>query len=67
MANVDVGQAAPGSYAMMLDRSQTGVGKKQVYGENLACDSKHPKLHTGPIEDEDHVNQRRAAIGSDTP
>jgi hypothetical protein len=27
------------------------------------ADKEHPELHTGPIEDEDHVNQRRAAIG----
>src|SRR5258708_3785121 len=62
-ANVDGGQADPGSYAMVFDRSQTDAGKKQTYGENLICDSQHPKLHTGPIEDELNVNQRRAAIG----
>ena len=62
-ANVDAGQADPGSYAMVLDRSQTDAGKKQMYGENLTCDNEHPELHIGPIEDEDHVNQRRAAIG----
>jgi len=47
----------------VFDRSQTDAGKKQLYGENLTCDSEHPKLHTGPIEDERNVNQRRAAIG----
>jgi len=62
-ANVDAGQADPGSYAMVFDRSQTDAGKKQMYGENLTCDQERPKLHTGPIEHEDHVNQRRAAIG----
>lgn len=62
-ANVDAGQADPGSYATVYDRSQTDAGKKQRYGENLTCDAEHPKLHTGPIEDEEHVNQRRAAIG----
>jgi hypothetical protein len=62
-ANVDVGQADPGSYAMVLDRSQTDAGKKQMYGENLTCDKEHPAMHTGPIEDEDHVDRRRAAIG----
>jgi hypothetical protein len=62
-ANVDVGQADPGSYATVFDRSQTDAGKKQRYGENLTCDKEHPTLHTGPIEDEQHVNQRRAAIG----
>ena len=62
-ANVDAGQADPGSYAMVFDRSQMDAGKKQRYGENLVCDSQHPQLHTGPIEDEDHVNQRRAELG----
>ena len=62
-ANVEAGQADPGSYATVFDRSQTDAGKKQMYGENLTCDSEHPKLHTGPIEDERNVNQRRAAIG----
>jgi hypothetical protein len=62
-ANVDAGQADPGSYATVFDRSQTDAGKKQKYGENLTCDKEHPKLHTGPIEDEHNVNQRRAAIG----
>ena len=62
-ANVDAGQADPGSYAKVFDRSRTDAGKKQLYGENLTCDSEHPKLHVGAIEDERNVNQRRAAIG----
>ena len=48
---------------MVFDRLQTDAGKPQVYGENLVCDTKNPKLHVGPIEDEKNVNQRRAAIG----
>jgi hypothetical protein len=62
-ANVDEGQADARSHAMVLDRLQIDAGKKQVYGENLTCDKKHAELHTGPIEDEGHVNRRRAAIG----
>ncbi len=62
-ANVDAGQADPGSYAMVFDRLQTDEGKKQVYGENLTCDLEHRKLHIGLIEDEDNVDKRRAAIG----
>lgn len=57
------GQADPGSYAMMLDRFLTNSGKKQIYGENLTCDSTNPTLHTGPIEDENRINHRRAVIG----
>jgi hypothetical protein len=62
-ANVEAEEADPGSYATVYDRAQTDAGKKQMYGQNLTCDAEHPKLHTGPIEDEAHVNQRRAAIG----
>jgi hypothetical protein len=62
-ANVHAGEADPGSYAMVFDRSQTDAGKKQLYGQNLTCDTENPKLHIGSIEDEDNVNQRRAAIG----
>lgn len=62
-ANVEAGQADPGSYAMMLDRSRSDEGKKQTYGETSICDHNHPTLHTGPIEDEDRVNERRSAIG----
>jgi hypothetical protein len=36
-------------------------GKKQRFGERLVCQS--GKLHEAPIEDEEHVNQRRAEIG----
>ena len=62
-ANVEAGQADPGSYAMMLDRLRSDGGKKQMYGENLTCDHDHSTLHIGPIEDEDRVNERRSAIG----
>jgi hypothetical protein len=62
-ANVDAGQADPGSYAMVFDRLQSDSRKKQLYGQNLICDSQHPKLHEGEIEDPDHVDERRASIG----
>ena len=62
-ANVDSGQADPGSYTKMFDRSQLDAGRKQWYGENLICDSDNPKLHIAPIANEQKVNQRRAAIG----
>ncbi|MDQ1470688.1 MAG: hypothetical protein QOJ99_2168 [Bryobacterales bacterium] len=62
-ANVDAGQADPASFAMVYDRTQTDSGSKQLYGENFTCDAAHPKLHVGPIEDEEHVDQRRAQLG----
>ena len=61
--NVDVGQADPGIYAMMFDRSRRDVGRMQRYGENLECNDQNPTLHESPIEDETHVNLRRARLG----
>jgi hypothetical protein len=62
-ANVDAGEADPGSFATVFDRSQTDAGGKQRYGQNLTCDTEHQEMRTGPIEDSDHVDERRAAIG----
>jgi len=62
-AAVDAGQADPMQYANVYDRSQRDAGRAQLYGQNMECSSKAPTLHRGPIEDEAHVNVRRASIG----
>jgi hypothetical protein len=62
-ANVDRGQADAGNYAMVYDRSSRDAGRKQLYGENLECSVENPTLHEAPIEDEPHVNMRRARMG----
>jgi hypothetical protein len=62
-ANVDAGQADPGLYAMVYDRSAGDAGRPQLYGENLECNGESPTLHEAPIEDEEHVNLRRARLG----
>jgi hypothetical protein len=62
-SNVDSGQADPGAYATMLDRSLTDLGKPQIYGQNLTCNPEDHKLREGNIERKAEVNQRRAAIG----
>ena len=61
-ANVDVGQADPATYAMVYDRSQRDQGKNQLYGEQLECTS-GKTLEEAPIDDEAHVNIRRAELG----
>jgi hypothetical protein len=61
-ALVDAGQADPGSYALVYDLSQRDQDKKQLYGERLECGAGE-KMHEAPIEDESHVNQRRAELG----
>jgi len=38
-ANVDAGQADPGTYAMVCDRTQRDQGKNQLYGQQLECAS----------------------------
>jgi hypothetical protein len=60
--NMDAGQADPATYAMIYDRSQRDLGKKQLYGSQLECQSGE-ELHEAPIEDEGRVNQRRAELG----
>jgi hypothetical protein len=62
-ANVEAGQGDPGYYAMVYDRSFGDAGRKQLYGENLECNNEDPTLHETPIEDEEHVNVRRAQLG----
>jgi hypothetical protein len=59
---VDRGQADPESYALVYDRSQRDVGKKQLYGEDLECKA-GKKLHEAPMEDAANVNLRRAELG----
>jgi hypothetical protein len=59
---VDAGQADPGSYALVYDLSQRDMGMKQLYGERLECQAGEA-MHEAPIEDEAHVNQRRAELG----
>ena len=61
-ANVDLGQAEPGTYAAVYDRTQRDQGKNQLYGEQLECAS-GKALEEAPIDDEATVNLRRAELG----
>jgi hypothetical protein len=60
--DVDKGEADPDSFAKVYDRSQFDLGKPQLYGEQLICNAGE-KMHEAPIEDEAHVNDRRAQFG----
>jgi hypothetical protein len=54
------GQASLANMALLEDRVRTAQGKPQVYGSQLASVSPpEPK----PIEDPEHVDDRRAAVG----
>jgi hypothetical protein len=62
-ANVDAGQADAALYATVYDRAQRDEGRNQLYGANLECSDASPELHESPIDDEAHVNERRAGLG----
>ena len=61
-ANVDAGQADPAEYASVYDRTQRDQGENQLYGEQLEC-ATGKALSEPPIDDEAHVNLRRAELG----
>lgn len=61
-AAVDAGQADPETYALVYDRAQRDMGRKQLYGTQFEC-KQGEKLHPAPTEDETHVNERRARMG----
>jgi hypothetical protein len=58
----DKGEMAPRSLALSIDRDLTNDGKKQRYGSQAEtnADGKTVML---PIEDPEHLDQRRAAMG----
>jgi hypothetical protein len=60
--NVDAGEADPGSFAMVYDRTQRDQGKNQLYGQQLEC-VPGKALDLAPIDDEGNVNIRRAELG----
>lgn len=53
----------PGLYATSLDRVLTGEGKKQRYGTQF--NTKGDKCEPMPIEDPEHLDERRKAMGLD--
>ncbi len=55
-------KVAPGWYAILTDRVALREGKKQRYGSQLHGNPSGPPW-VSPIEDPDHVDERRAAIG----
>ena len=61
-ANVAAGQAEPGTYAMVYDRTQRDHGRKQLYGQQFECAS-GKALEPAPIEDAQSVDIRRAELG----
>ncbi len=56
-------EARPDHVAMMEDRMLMGEGQKQIYGTGLRTDDVTKELKLWPIENEEEVDARRAAVG----
>ena len=56
-------EARPGDAAMLEDRILMNEGKKQIYGTQLRTDDVTKELKLWPIENEEEVDERRAAVG----
>lgn len=58
------GETRPADAAMLEDRVLMRQGKKQIYGTQLQSNRESGfKLFLVPIEDEEHVDERRAKVG----
>jgi hypothetical protein len=60
---VKQGKAQAGALAMMEDRVAVAEGRPQLYGTQLYSDAANPVMRLRPIEDPEHVDERRAAVG----
>jgi len=63
-AAVAAGEAAPSHLAYLTDRVRVHTGQLQVYGTQLSIVG--GELVPSPIEDEAHVDERRARVGLDS-
>ncbi|HND87649.1 MAG TPA: hypothetical protein PK971_04935 [Saprospiraceae bacterium] len=57
------GNASLSSLALLEDRVALGQGNKQVYGSQIGYDKATDKSYVLPLDDPDHVDERRAAMG----
>ncbi|GGO55285.1 DUF6624 domain-containing protein [Streptomyces lasiicapitis] len=60
-AAVEVGDADPADLAFLVDRCRVHDGLPQVYGTQYIRDA--DGLRMQPVEDPDHLDERRAAAG----
>ena len=56
-------EARRSDLALLEDRILTREGKKQVYGTQLRLNQTTQRMELYPIEDEENVDDRRAAVG----
>lgn len=60
---VGKGEANPAHAAYLEDRILMREGKKQIYGTQLHRNETTQKLELWPVEDEEHLDARRARLG----
>jgi hypothetical protein len=58
--------AEPSDLALLEDRVALGQGKKQIYGSQIGQDNDTGEYYVRPLEDPDHVDERRASVGLGT-
>jgi hypothetical protein len=56
-------ELAPGLLATLEDRVRLAHGEKQIYGTQITGSRSTGRMEVWPIEDEAHVDERRAAVG----
>ena len=57
------GQVLSSNLAIMEDRVEMREGKKQPYGSQAIKDPQSGQLYFYPIEDPDHIDERRKSMG----
>lgn len=57
------GNARASSLALLEDRVALGQGRRQTYGSQIGIDPGSGEQCLSPLEDPDHVDDRRAAVG----
>lgn len=60
---VKEGKAKPSSLALLEDRVLLQQGKRQIYGSQIFFDGETGVPFLQPLDDPDHVDERRAAVG----
>ena len=53
----------PSHYALFKDRTLLREGKKQVYGSQISYDNEAEEYFVAPLQDPDHVDERRKSMG----
>lgn len=57
------GNANPANLALLEDRVALRQGKRQIYGSQVSRDEASGQSYVLPLDDPDHVDERRASVG----